>query len=463
MSFLEMTVSGGVLITLTALVRVFFVDRLPKTMFTALWSLAALRLVLPFSAPILPRAALPAAQNLPKETAVLLADVVEVSASGGFPTENLLLALWAAGAVFLAGRFLLCWVHNSLLFRQSLPAEDGAVNAWLSEHVRLRRRVQVRVSDRITSPLTYGVLRPVILLPKRLLLSGEKDALPFVLTHEFMHIRRFDALRKPLFAAVLCLHWFNPATWLLYVLANRDMELSCDAGVLQALGLNSKAEYALALLRMEELRGRGFSLASHFSKNSTEERMNQIMKYKKPTIFALALAALLVVSGTAVFATTAKDAAELPAPDSVAVENETSSQPETDAESMEAEEVPVEVVDPDGNEWIVEDTRIVEIPEGAEGSYAVRYEAQDGSEVETHVYTIEREGDKYYRYEDGKLVDEFEGDPSQLEIMTGEAFDWDDPEVEYKSYTVELLPEAEYTGDMEYRVQAQPTPAPAEN
>ncbi|MFQ7454207.1 MAG: M56 family metallopeptidase [Flavonifractor plautii] len=84
------------------------------------------------------------------------------------------------------------------------------------------------------------MLRPVILLPKTLDRS-DVSRLAFVLTHEMAHIRRFDALSKLLLAAAACLHWFNPLVWVMLVLANRDLELSCDAAVVRLYGAEARA------------------------------------------------------------------------------------------------------------------------------------------------------------------------------------------------------------------------------
>ena len=156
----------------------------------------------------------------------------------------------------------------------------------------------------VSSPLTYGVLRPVILLPERMERENE-DALTYILTHEYIHIRRFDSVAKPVFAAVLCVHWFNPLAWVMYLLANRDLELSCDERVMDTLGGREKASYALTLINMEETRSRCFSLYNHFSKLAIEERIEAIMKYKKASVLALALAVALVVSATTAFAASA--------------------------------------------------------------------------------------------------------------------------------------------------------------
>lgn len=85
----------------------------------------------------------------------------------------------------------------------------------------------LRQSDQISTPLTYGVLRPVILMPK----NTDWDItlhIQYILSHEHVHICRFDALMKLVAALVLCIHWFNPFVWVLYFLYNRDLELTCD-------------------------------------------------------------------------------------------------------------------------------------------------------------------------------------------------------------------------------------------
>ena len=101
-------------------------------------------------------------------------------------------------------------------------------------------------------------------------------------------------------------HWFNPLAWLMYVLANRDLELSCDERVMDTLGGGEKASYALALIGMEEARSRCFSPYNHFSRLAIEERIEAIMKYKKASVLTLVLAAALVVGATTVFAASGK-------------------------------------------------------------------------------------------------------------------------------------------------------------
>ena len=317
MNLVQMTLSGGAFILFIVMVRVMALHRLPKGAFLALWEMAALRLLLPFTIP-LPFGAFAPARHLPVVGEYLAAggppilgvpvtglhSAVPASAQAGTALSAVLPAIWLSGTALMAAYFAVSYVRARGRFRISSPDNAPAVQRWLAVQ-RLRRPLKVRRSVLVSSPLTYGVLRPVILLPENMERDDE-TALTYVLTHEFIHIRRFDSVTKLVFAATLCIHWFNPLVWVMYVLANRDLELSCDERVMDTLGGREKAAYALTLINMEESRCRCFSPYNHFSKLAIEERIEAIMKYKKASVLALALAVALVVGATTAFAASAQ-------------------------------------------------------------------------------------------------------------------------------------------------------------
>lgn len=138
----------------------------------------------------------------------------------------------------------------------------------------------------------------------------DEATLQYVLEHEFVHIRRFDAVTKLLLTAAVCVHWPNPFVWVLYALANRDIELACDEAVLHRFGRDARADYARALIRMEETRNGFAPLCSSFSSNAMEERIVAIMKTGKTTIVSVLLAGALVVGTTTAFATSAPASTE---------------------------------------------------------------------------------------------------------------------------------------------------------
>lgn len=301
-TLLEMSLTGGILIAVAALVRLAGLHRLPGNAFLALWGLALCRLLIPVTIPS--PSSVWTAVDLPLLTTgragVLVAQTAETTQAAAAGGDSWT-AVWAGAALACALVTLSVHLRQRLRVRDSLPVQSALISAWLEEN-RLRRTVRVRVSDRITSPLTYGLVRPVILLPKELDPEDELR-LPYVLSHELIHIRRFDVAWKALLAAAACIHWFNPLVWLMLVLANRDLELSCDAQVLRRAGRDVRADYARTLISLEERRSHFTPLSSSFARNALEERIIAIMKNKKVTIAAAAVALVLVGAVAAVFAT----------------------------------------------------------------------------------------------------------------------------------------------------------------
>lgn len=315
------SLSASVMILVTALLRAIFQSRTPRRLFCLLWDLALARLFLltalpsPVSAwrylsPASSQAS--ALQAMPPQAVAAVSDTVAAHTAATMDAmrapsaallrkDTLLFALWLAVSLALAVWFVAGHLRWRRRYAASLPCTDAFVRSWLERH-SLRRRVQVRTSDRVGAPLTCGVLRPVILLPSAMDLQ-DTASLSCILEHEFQHIRRFDTLRKALLAAAVCLHWWNPLVWAMYVLYNRDMELACDEAV-TTCGAD-RAGYARTLLRMEEQRGQWSLSGSHFSQTALEERIRAIMKHKKTSAAALIAVLLLMGIATTAFATAA--------------------------------------------------------------------------------------------------------------------------------------------------------------
>ena len=346
------------MILFIVVIRALAIHRLPKTTFLALWMIAALRLLLPFSIPLpfnihigldvfsdvvqeLPSGNI--ASTLPGDSppSYDIGTAVPSPATEHISTFEI---LWLVGVLLLAIYFSISYFRSMRKFRMSIPDNTPYIQNWLTAH-QISRPLAVRSSDLISSPLTYGILHPVILLPKKLD-RNDQAALKYVLTHEYVHIRRFDAITKILFAAVLCIHWFNPLVWVMYVLANRDMELSCDAWVIRMLGEKNRSSYALMLIKMEERRSGMSALCSHLGKNAISERIEAIMKFKKTSILACAFALVLVVGATTAFATSTGAWREFDLDDLNLTEGHTGT--ETDnMKIVDSEDIPDQVKDLD--------------------------------------------------------------------------------------------------------------------
>lgn len=359
MSLLQMSLTGSVIILVIVGLRVLLLNKLPKKMFLVLWWIALLRLLLPVSLPssfsiysLFPQLAV-SVEEIGNQPQVLPADFDEqgkVSTFNSAQDETVLLEgaggmtqwedtsmqtiihqdverakadgaviggsketgvrfslwqiLWMAGLLLAAMFFLTAYARSYKEFRISFPIEDERVRNWQQVH-RIRRRVSIRQAECVSTPLTYGMICPVILLPKDV--EWADGQLFYVLEHELVHIRRFDMVTKLILTAVLCIHWFNPLVWIMYSLFNRDLEISCDEEVIRHFGEEKKSGYARTLISMEEKKAGFIPLYNGFSKNAIEERIGAVMKIRKTSAIALMAAVILVCAVFFGFATTAKE------------------------------------------------------------------------------------------------------------------------------------------------------------
>ena len=319
MSLLQMSFLGTVIILLIVVLRAVLISRLPKKTFLILWWIALIRLLVPFSiksvtsiysllqsiySDINPvRTAqtttfLPIHGNMPEIANGLSEAMVQRTES-----ISILSVIWLAGLLLCFGFFAVSYIKCYREFRFSLPVENDILEAWKEKHP-LKRSLSIRQTETIAAPLSYGVIRPVILMPKNTEWKNIYQ-LRYVLEHEYVHIRRLDMLTKLIMIAAVCIHWFNPLVWVMYILFNRDLELSCDETVVRRFGMDIKSVYATALISMEEKKSGLTPLCNSFSKNAIEERIRAIMKIKKTSKFAVIISVVLVICVTGGFATSA--------------------------------------------------------------------------------------------------------------------------------------------------------------
>ncbi|MBP3610728.1 MAG: M56 family metallopeptidase [Lachnospiraceae bacterium] len=216
--------------------------------------------------------------------------------------------IWMAGFLGSTIFFLITYIKCHREFHTSLPVTNEYLLNWRKHHWT-NRNIKLRQSDKISAPLTYGLFRPVILLPKNMDWEDTRE-LDYILYHEFTHIRRFDLLWKLMMTAALCIHWFNPFVWLMYFFFNRDLELSCDECVVKHYEEDTRASYAGTLIHMEEKKSPMTPLCSNFSKTAMEERITAIMKSKKNTT-GMIVAGVIIVATVIITLTTS--AAKKPA------------------------------------------------------------------------------------------------------------------------------------------------------
>ena len=307
---LKMSISSSILIILIAVLRLAAINRLPKKVFVLLWDIAILRLLVPFDLPIHYGLASPVAkianssisQYHPANSSTIISpkrpiiDTITSSLSGITWTK----IVWATGMVVFLVVFGTLYRKEYQRIRTALPVSKEHDNYFRSK-VTIPNHVKLLTSDRISTPLTYGVLSPKIILPKIYKLS-DSTKIKYILTHELIHIKRLDNLWKIIILTAVSVHWFNPFVWIMYSFFNRDIELSCDERVVALLGESAKKEYAMTLADLAEKQYLWSSISNGFGKNAIQERIMAIMKFKKATCINIGCTAVLLAGAVTVFA-----------------------------------------------------------------------------------------------------------------------------------------------------------------
>lgn len=343
MQILNMSITAGYCIAGVLLIRLLF-RKAPRKYLYALWLVAAFRLICPVSmstdfslfnlerfSESRPETAMGTMEYIPVSTGsgeefqvhtgLAAADrlvnkqLPRVSAEAayhGIPLKNVLAAsglhplellltmgkyIWAAGiAVFLI-YFAVSMRRLGRSVQTAVRAENG--EGQEAGETGWNVRCEVFECDHITSPFVTGIFRPRIYLPYGL--EGEPRRM--ILLHERYHLHRRDHLVKLLAYALLAVYWFHPLVWAAWFGMCRDMEMSCDEKVLEFVGAEQKKTYSMTLLAFASNRHDAMRMPLGFGEHDVKSRIKHALSFRKPAVWAgalavLAVAAVLVLLGT---------------------------------------------------------------------------------------------------------------------------------------------------------------------
>ena len=267
-----------------------------------LWLVLALRLLIPLPVPVPVGTALSQVVPAPAAEETLgsrpgISGPASVrgpqagGAGGAAELTEALSWLWAAGAVLFlgveGGGYLRA--RRKILEGSQARAGDQAALEALGGTVPVLRAG-------VDTPMTLGLLRPVIVLPPEV---PEAD-LPLILRHELCHIRRRDLWYKGLMLLANAVHWFNPLVWRMAGQAGRDLELYCDEAVVEGQDNGFRRRYGQVLLQASS---GGVTAALTTRLGGTEMKgriMNLFLQKKKGTALVAAVVCAALLCGGAV-------------------------------------------------------------------------------------------------------------------------------------------------------------------
>jgi beta-lactamase regulating signal transducer with metallopeptidase domain len=212
------------------------------------------------------------------------ASAASAGAAGAFDWNALALALYllpaAAGIAGLAFSLL----RLRQLYARSSVLEDGS---WLTALASAQNRVGLKhgtallISDEINSPISWGVVRPVIMIDPNARSASERAEA--IITHELAHVHRLDWLKLIVARVVVALFWFNPLVWVLARRCHQLREEAADDAVLRTPV--TKSDYAELLVTAVRHSNSRSMLAVNGvapSKSSITQRVNHVLDGARP-------------------------------------------------------------------------------------------------------------------------------------------------------------------------------------
>lgn len=220
--------------------------------------------------------------------------------SAGLPTispEAMATILYALPAAVL---LLITFLALVRLFALQARADVLVDGHWLSALARAQRRMGFKhgtallTSNDLDSPISWGLMRPVILLNSRAVEAA--DEAEAIIAHELAHVARMDWIKLLLARFATALFWFNPLVWLLAREAHQLREEAADDSVLAADIVDT--DYAQLLVGVARHECPGLLLGAHGvapSKNSLARRIARVLDGKsvrRPVARSFALGVL---------------------------------------------------------------------------------------------------------------------------------------------------------------------------
>jgi carboxyl-terminal processing protease len=238
--------------------------------------------------------------------------------------------IWLAGACLTLVPLLLAVMSLRRLARCSRLVTRGPLFVGLQDvkdQLGIKCSVRLLVSRSRSMPMTWGILRPTILLPVHAN-RWTQSRLRVVLMHELAHFQRRDCLTQLLSQIARAIYWYNPLVWLAERQLRVLQERACDDLVLNC-GFNAAdyAQHVLAISAGYRSPKRSLGLASAMARASKLETrllliLNPSQNRQSLPVRRIGIAAVMTIAALGLLSTVSFDAN---AAGQLAVQNETGS------------------------------------------------------------------------------------------------------------------------------------------
>lgn len=245
-----------------------------------------------------------------------------LSVSSGSPSVigYILFAIWITGTVTMILLVIKSSLRLHTLQKSALPLQNPEIRRLYGRclnEMGTTKKIPVRSTAFLKSPMIAGLVKPCIYLPIHLISDYNETDMRYMLLHELQHYKHKDVLAGYLMNLAGIVYWFNPFVWYALKEMRSDREVACDTSVLKMLDEEAYEDYGSTLINFaEKVSLTPFPFASGLggSMKQMKRRIINIASYKKPTfrknlkgVTAFILTAVLLLGLTPFISTYAAD------------------------------------------------------------------------------------------------------------------------------------------------------------
>ena len=155
------------------------------------------------------------------------------------------------------------------------------VNYLAEFNLKIPTHIKIGTSEKVTSPMVFGYLEPIILLPISICNQLSTQEIKFILLHEIAHIIRQDYLINIITTFSKLVMWFNPFAYLFNKVIQLQREIACDQFVIE--NINAPVHYAKALYNLAQSASNNNLQLSLGALSSNNQLLNRIQVLNKLT------------------------------------------------------------------------------------------------------------------------------------------------------------------------------------
>lgn len=220
--------------------------------------------------------------------------------STGITIAGMIFLVWSIVAFLMLLSVAVKYIRTSRMLKtlSDITQNKAYINAFSATKAAMgiTHKIELRESEYIRSPLLFGIIHPIIIIPKK---DFTDDELSMIMTHELTHHKHKDLLIKLTASFSICVQWFNPTAHILKRNIITACELCCDESVLDILHLDDPKKYGRLILSvMEDSANKGFfcstSMAS--TEKGIRKRLIKIVEFKRHGVLFKTVSVMLVLA-----------------------------------------------------------------------------------------------------------------------------------------------------------------------